>query len=110
MAEVLPDVAGLDRPLQAQRLAGVAPRNVFSVVSFVSVMHVLCLVNLRRHATARFLTQPVAPQSPCLFDEPKGRATLGRCSMYHIWPPHGQAQFGASQFANNLCPGRPRGR
>ncbi len=49
-------------------LRGAAPRNVFSVVSFVSVMHVLCLVDLRRHATARFLAQPVTPKAPCLFD------------------------------------------
>ena len=82
-------------------LRGASPRNVFSVVSFVSVMHVLCSVDLRRHATARFLAQPVTPKAPCLFDEPTGRAALGRCSMYHIWPPHGQAHFCARQLAND---------
>ena len=43
-------------------LRGASPRKVFSVVSFVSVMHVLCSVDLRRHATARFLAQAVTPQ------------------------------------------------
>ena len=50
---------------------------------------------------ARFLAQPVTLQTPCLFDEPMGRAALGRCSMYHIWPPHGQAHFRTGQLANN---------
>ena len=86
-------------------LRGAAPRNVFSVVSFVSVMHVLCWFMLPATGNRLGWAQPVSPKAPCLFDKPTARAALGRCSMYHIWPPEGQAQFGTGQLAENGCRG-----
>ena len=49
-------------------LRGAAPRSVFSVASFVSVMHVLCWLMLPATGNRLGPAQPVSPKAPCLFD------------------------------------------